>query len=196
MLTATIFSLVGFLVFVGGRFGVFRIYGGELPDTVVLVSEFAAIVLLHDAYFYWMHRGIHHRRVFRIVHRLHHKSRTPTPWAAYSFAPPEAILEASIMPLAALLFPFHELTAYLFLTHMIARNVIGHAGVELFPRWWLDAPILRWITTTTHHDLHHQHGGCNFGLYFTWWDRWMGTEHPRYRARFESAVSFSAAAPD
>ncbi|MEO8115092.1 MAG: hypothetical protein ABI655_11960, partial [Phenylobacterium sp.] len=27
----------------------------------------------------------------------------------------------------------------------------------------------------------------NFGLYFSWWDRWMGTEHPEYLARFAAA---------
>ena len=32
-------------------------------------------------------------------------------------------------------------------------------------------------------------GRYNFGLYFTWWDRWMGTEHPRYHERFESVAS-------
>ena len=28
----------------------------------------------------------------------------------------------------------------------------------------------------------------NFGLYFTWWDRWMGTENPNYHARFAASV--------
>lgn len=88
------------------------------------------------------------------------------------------------MPLAALLIPMHELTAFLFVTHMIIRNVVGHAGTELFPSWWLCTPVLRWITTTTHHDLHHSHGGYNFGLCFTWWDRWMNTEHPEYASHF------------
>lgn len=188
LLTVLVFSLVGFSVYVGSQSGVFRIYSGELPGTGRLMLEFAAFVLLHDAYFYWAHRAMHSRWLFRRVHRLHHKSRTPTPWAAYAFAPPEALLEAAIMPLAALLLPMHELTAFLFVTHMIARNVIGHAGVELFPSWWLRVPLLRLVTTTTHHDLHHSHGGYNFGLYFTWWDRLMNTEHPEYASRFMAAA--------
>jgi sterol desaturase/sphingolipid hydroxylase (fatty acid hydroxylase superfamily) len=31
--------------------------------------------------------------------------------------------------------------------------------------------------------MHHEHAPRNFGLYFTWWDRLMGTEHPDYRMR-------------
>lgn len=188
LLTVLVFSLVGFGVYFGSQHGVFRIYSGELPGTGRLLIELAIFVLLHDAYFYWAHRAMHTRWLFRRVHRLHHRSRTPTPWAAYAFAPPEALLEAAIMPLAALLLPIHELTAFLFLTHMILRNVIGHAGVEMFPSWWLRAPLLRLVTTTTHHDLHHSHGGYNFGLYFTWWDRWMNTEHPEYAIRFVAAA--------
>lgn len=182
--TVVLFSLVGFSVYVGSQADIFQLYGGDGSSGWRLLAEFAAMVLLHDAYFYWAHRVMHTRWLFRRVHRLHHKSRTPTPWAAYAFAPSEAILEAGILPLAALLLPLHEVTVLLFVTHMIARNVIGHAGVELFPSWWLRAPLLRWITTTTHHDLHHSHGGYNFGLYFTWWDRWMNTEHPEYANRF------------
>lgn len=182
--TVILFSLVGFSVFIGSQAGIFKLYSGDVDSSWWLLAEFGAMVLLHDAYFYWAHRMMHTKWLFRRVHRLHHKSRTPTPWAAYAFAPAEAVLEASILPIATLLMPLHEVTVLLFVTHMIMRNVIGHAGVELFPIWWLQAPLLRWITTTTHHDLHHSHGGYNFGLYFTWWDKWMNTEHPDYTSRF------------
>lgn len=186
--TVLLFSLVGFGVYTGSQSGLFRIYGGDLPSLGRLMLEFVAIVVLHDAYFYWAHRAMHTRWLFRHVHRLHHKSRTPTPWAAYAFAPPEAILEACILPFSALLLPMHKFTVLLFVTHMIIRNVIGHAGIELFPTWWLRAPFLRHITTTTHHDLHHWHGGYNYGLYFTWWDRWMGSEHPHYASCFNTVT--------
>lgn len=182
--TVVLFSLVGFSVYLGSQAGIFRVYGGDIPSCGRMLTEFAVMVLVHDAYFYWAHRLMHTKWLFRRVHRVHHKSRTPTPWAAYAFAPPEAILEAGILPLAALLLPLHEVTVLLFVTHMLVRNVIGHAGVELFPSWWLRAPILRWFTTTTHHDLHHSRGRYNFGLYFTWWDRWMETESPEYANRF------------
>ena len=189
--TTLVFSLVGFGVYAGSQTGVFRIYGGELPGASRMLLEFVGLVLMHDAYFYWAHRMMHTRSLFRWVHRLHHKSRTPTPWAAYAFAPPEALLEAGILPLAGLLMPVHELTVLMFLTHMIMRNVIGHAGVELFPAWWLRVPLLCTITTTTHHDLHHSHGGYNFGLYFTWWDRWMKTEHPSYADCFKTVTQYT-----
>ena len=188
LITGVVFSMVGFTTWFLGQFGVFHISNGEISVTR-LALELLVFIVIHDAYFYWMHRSIHDRRWFRRVHAVHHQSRTPTPWAAYSFAIPEAVLEALILPLVTLFLPMHEFTVGLFMTHMITRNVIGHAGTELFPRWWLRVPVARWITTTTHHDLHHATGRYNFGLYFTWWDRWMGTEHPEYAARFAAAVA-------
>ena len=158
----------------------------------IFAVQLAAMIVAHDAYFYWMHRAMHHKSLFRIAHLHHHKSRTPTPWAAYSFASIEAAAEAAFVPAYLLLVstlgaPMYDFAIFIFLAHMIIRNVMGHAGVELFPAGWTRSP-LGWITTTTHHDLHHSQGNSNFGLYFTWWDRWMGTEHPQYEERFEAAA--------
>jgi Delta7-sterol 5-desaturase len=40
-----------------------------------------------------------------------------------------------------------------------------------------------------HQVMHHEHGRYNYGLYFAWWDRWCGTEHPDYRRRLASLIS-------
>ena len=165
----------------------------ETAELTLVAFQFAIIVLAHDAYFYWMHRALHHKRLFRATHLHHHKSRTPTPWTAYSFASLEAVAEAAFMPLFLLItslmgYAYAGFALLLFLWHMIFRNVMAHAGVELFPAGWVDSKWLDWISTTTHHDLHHSHGNSNFGFYFTWWDRWMGTEHPRYKEEFRKSA--------
>lgn len=150
-------------------------------DLVIL----AGIILAHDAYFYWAHRLMHHRRLFKHFHRAHHRSTTPTPWAAYSFAIPEAAVMFLFVPLWLFFVPTPGWVMVTWLNFQILRNAMGHAGFEFFPRWWLDTPLTRWINTTVHHDLHHNGGfNTNYGLYFTWWDKWMGTEHPVYRERF------------
>jgi Delta7-sterol 5-desaturase len=145
------------------------------------------VLVLHDAWFYWVHRALHHPRVFRWAHAVHHKSRTPTPWAAYSFAPAEAIMMALFMPLLLAVMPLHPVVLFLFLAFMILRNAMGHSGIEIHPRCWVDTP-LDLLTSTTHHDMHHQKFTGNYSLYFTWWDRWMGTELPGYKAAFRRAA--------
>lgn len=78
---------------------------------------------------------------------------------------------------------------------MIVRNVIGHAGVEIFPRGFVHGPFHALSTTTTHHALHHRRSDVNYGLYFPWWDRFMRTEHPAYEATFDAVVQGSRISP-
>ena len=84
-----------------------------------------------------------------------------------------------------LILPAHPAAILVFVTHMMLRNAVGHSGYEFFPADRDGKPLFDWMTTVTHHDLHHAHAGYNLGLYFTWWDRWMGTEHPNYLERLD-----------
>ena len=187
LVSVTIFALTGIFILLMVEAGVYRVSEAVPPLWLGLV-EFVAVVVAHDAYFYWMHRGLHTRRMFRRAHLEHHLSRTPTAWAAYSFAPIEGLFEAAFMPLFLLLVPMHALVLVGFVLHQIVRNVLGHMGHELAWPGFTRSRWTGWLTTSTHHDLHHSQGGYNYGLYFTWWDRWMGTEHPRYHEAFETAA--------
>lgn len=135
-------------------------------------------LLLHDAYFYWAHRLMHHPRLYRRVHLLHHKSVNPSPWAAYAFHPLEAIMEAGIVPILLVAMPLHPLAFWAFVTLMLAFNVYGHLGYELFPKKLYTHPLGRWINSSVHHNLHHEKFQGNYGLYFTIWDRLCGTLRP------------------
>lgn len=163
-------------------------YQGQ-PAVAETLAYVGVLLVAHDSWFYWMHRMVHHRRLFRHVHLLHHKSVTPTPFAAYSFNALEAVLEALFVALWVILVPTPFIAMFAFLGIMILRNVMGHAGVELMPSGFADHWFWGLFATTTHHDLHHNGSfNHNFGLYFTVWDRLMGTEHPRYRQIFREVT--------
>jgi Delta7-sterol 5-desaturase len=191
--TIGVYAFVTIFIIWGLRHGVLKSIQGDygLWGNLGLL---AAILVAHDAYFYWAHRTMHHPRLFKTFHRAHHRSITPTPFAAYSFAIPEAFVMALFLPLWQLFVATPGIVLFSFLAVMIIRNAMGHAGFELQPRWWLSTPLTRWINTTTHHDLHHAGSfNHNYGLYFTWWDKMMGTEHPEYHATFTRVVGPNAA---
>lgn len=170
-------------------------FGGDNHPFAYNLMMFALIVFGHDTYFYWTHRAMHTRLLFKTFHRHHHQSTTPTPWTAYSFAVPEALLNAMFIPVWIALVPTPGIVTFSFLTFQIIRNVTAHAGLEIHPRWWLSTPLTSWINTSTHHDLHHAGGfNTNYASWFTFWDRLMGTEHPRYRDTF-ARVTAPASAP-
>lgn len=146
------------------------------------------MILGHDAYYYWTHRALHRPAFFRKMHRQHHRSHNPSPFTAYSFDMGEAALMAVFVVVWPFLVPTSFAVIALFIVHQIARNTLAHCGYELMPARADGRPALDFLTTTTHHDLHHAQPGSNFGLYFTWWDRWMGTENPDYHPAFARAV--------
>ncbi len=191
--TALIFSMVGAGVGLARSHGFTRIYlhVGDY-GWLYLLGSVGAAILLHDAYFYWTHRMLHLPFFFRRYHRAHHRSLQPSPLAAYSFSVVEALVQAGIFPLVLFLIPMHPLAILSWMIFMILKNVIGHSGFELYPAGWLNHRWSAWNTTVTHHELHHRHTRGNFGLYFTWWDEWMGTARSDYAERFAKACSVPA----
>lgn len=145
---------------------------------------FFIMLLMHDTYFYWTHRLMHHPRLFRIFHLLHHRSTNPSPWAAYAFHPLEAVVEAGIVPVFLFTIPIHTIHLPFFFLFMIVYNIYGHLGYELYPAGFSNHWLGRWINTSVSHNQHHQYFKGNFGLYFLFWDRLMGTIREDYDEKF------------
>jgi sterol desaturase/sphingolipid hydroxylase (fatty acid hydroxylase superfamily) len=141
-----------------------------------LPTSFLACLLLHDAWFYWTHRWMHRPGPFRLAHAVHHASRPPTAWAAMSFHPIEALSGAVVIPALVFLVPIHPAVLGLVLLTMTVMGVTNHMGWELFPGALVHSQAGRWLITASHHQRHHEHYRCNYGLYFRHWDRLCGTD--------------------
>lgn len=150
-----------------------------------LPLSFVLALVMHDTYFYWLHRLIHHKRIFRHVHLVHHLSVNPTPWSSYSFHAVEAVLEAGIIPVLAFTLPLYPATIAAFTLASFIINVYGHLGYEIMPRWFRRSVLFGIINTSCHHNQHHRRFRGNYGLYFRFWDRLMKTEHPDYVAEYD-----------
>jgi len=190
ILTVIIFTAIGWLVFMTPIKNYTQVYW-NVDDHSLGYFFFSVVLtlLVHDTYFYWTHRAMHHRLFFNVFHRVHHLSTNPSPWAAFAFHPLEAVVEASIVVLIVFLFPVHPLAIALFLLIMMIYNVYGHLGFELYPRGFSKSTIGKWINTSVNHNQHHQFFKGNYGLYFLWWDRWMRTIREDYDRQFEEVKS-------
>jgi lathosterol oxidase len=176
------FALSATLIFFLYRNGLTKIYPDffAMPRGYFLVS-LVAMVLIHDGYFYWTHRLLHWKPLFRYVHHVHHRSLAPTPWASYSFHPLEAVIAALNLVIYPLLFPVHPLALG---TAFFVQNIydmFGHAGFDGFPRSFMRHRLLGLHNTPIHHDMHHRLMNGNYGHYFNIWDMGMGTELRQYQ---------------
>ncbi|MBV7257893.1 sterol desaturase family protein [Pacificimonas sp. WHA3] len=133
-------------------------------------------LFLHDTWFYWTHRAMHGRRLFPVMHKVHHDSRPPTAWAAMSFHWTESLSGAVLIPALVYVIPIHIGALGAVLAIATFFGVTNHLGWEMFPRRWLDGRFGDIMITASHHHRHHQKYNSNYGLYFRFWDQLCGTD--------------------
>ncbi len=188
-----IYSMLTISIFVGVAITVFSTSLKTYTLRYDLISDYGRLywifslvlmILIHDTYFYWMHRAMHIPSIFKYVHKIHHLSTNPSPWAAYAFHPIEAVFEASVIYLIVFIIPFHTSALFAFLVFMIIYNVYGHLGFELYPKGFNKTWIGKWLNTSVNHNQHHKFFHGNYGLYFLFWDRLLGTIRKDYDSAF------------
>ncbi len=155
------------------------------------VLTFFWMFFLHDTWFYFIHRAMHHPWLFKHVHLIHHRSTNPSPWTAYAFHPLETVLESAILPIIAFTLPVHVSAIIFFFLFQIAFNVYGHLGFEILPKGFHKSGFGKWMNTSTAHNLHHHKFNGNYGLYTLFWDRLFGTVREDYDTTYEQVTSRS-----
>ena len=190
VLTCGIYGIVGVLSWMAVRGDwIHPWFKVRAPGPAWFWLSIVLTIFLHDAYFYWTHRLMHLPRLFPLMHRSHHRSTNPTPWAAYAFDPLEAFVQAGIFPFVLCLYSIPSTSFLIFMAWQITFNVLGHSGFEIYPTWFMDSPLGKFLNTPTNHAMHHQYFKGNYGLYFNFWDRLMGTNHSQYEERFRRVTA-------
>ncbi|TAE25288.1 MAG: hypothetical protein EAZ92_12355 [Candidatus Kapaibacterium sp.] len=145
-------------------------YGWSYEILTVVV-----MVLISDTWFYWSHRAMHHAKVYKYVHALHHKSLDVNPYTSTSFHVIEAVLlTVWILPLGMLM-PVSMAALGVMQVVGTLNNLKSHLGYELFPGFFTFPPF-NMLVTATNHSLHHTQYNGNYGLFFRFWDIVCDTE--------------------
>ncbi len=148
------------------------------------IAMFVVSLVLYDAWFYWGHRLMHTRALYK-HHFWHHRSVAPTVWSNYSDTLPDAFAMQSYYLIAPLVLP---IAPVVLIAHRVWDHVngqIGHAGFEYFADRSTRFPSP--MVCTTFHDQHHEHFRYNYANFFSFWDRVCGTLHPGYDAKVAQA---------
>ncbi len=183
--TSVIFALSGVVMGVMWQLGWTQIYlKMDLYGWFYFFFSLILISVVHDFYFYWTHRWLHIPRVFKKFHAIHHESMTPSPWASFSFHPVEGLIQAAALPLIILIIPVHPVSLIIYLTLMTISAITNHLGFEVLPEN-SETGIGQWLISGVHHTMHHRYYRHNFGLFYTFFDRFFKTEHPNFKQDFK-----------
>jgi len=173
-----VFGIVGVVILILWQNGYTKIYS-DPTDYPLWYFPISIIIfmVLHDTYYYWMHKWMHDSKWLLRFHLDHHKSVNTTVLTSFSFHPVESFFQAIILPVLFVLVPLNILAILIILLLMTFSAIVNHAGVEIYPTNSFFNGFRKHIIGATHHDIHHRHAQKNFGLYFTFWDRLMKTEY-------------------
>jgi lathosterol oxidase len=156
-----------------------------------IVLSFIASMLLFDTWFYWFHRLIHTRPLYRRVHQWHHLTVTPVAWSNNSDRLVDNLFLQSYWVVAHFLIPVAPAVLLAHKLYDQITGVVGHSGFEHGGLWcWPPSPLVG----VTHHDQHHRYFQCNYATHFTLWDRLTGTMHREHDAELRRNIAATAAA--
>ncbi|XP_010596237.1 lathosterol oxidase [Loxodonta africana] len=156
---------------------------GEFPSGwIQLCVSIVSFLFFTDMLIYWIHRGLHHRLVYKRIHKPHHVWKITTPFASHAFHPVDGFLQSLPYHIYPFIFPLHKV---IYLTLYVLVNIWSisiHDGDFHVPK------ILRpFINGAAHHTDHHLFFDYNYGQYFTLWDRIGGS--------FKNPSSFEGKGP-
>lgn len=183
--STVLFALMAALILASYDTGKTLLYTSVEPYGLAYMGlSFVAVLILQDTYFYFVHRLLHHPLLFRRLHYGHHRSRVPTPWTSFAFEPGEAVLQGLFFVGLVFVLPLHFATLMAALLTMTLWSIATHLG---FPLFLLLTPkgVPQGLIGPAHHLVHHQRYTVHYGLYFTFWDRLLGTTDLEYEQRLD-----------
>ncbi len=130
----------------------------------------ATFLMFTDCFIYWIHRGLHHKLLYKTLHKPHHKWKIPTPFASHAFHPIDGFLQSLPYHIYPFLFPLHKITYLCLFMFVNVWTISIHDGDYRVP-WWLRP----FINGSAHHTDHHLLYKYNYGQFFTLWDRIGGS---------------------
>lgn len=137
-----------------------------------LLLSVATFLMFTDCMIYWIHRGLHHRLLYKYLHKPHHKWKVPTPYASHAFHPVDGFLQSVPYHIYPFLFPLHKVVYLILFVIVNVWTVSIHDGDYRVP-----ALLQPFINGSAHHTDHHVLYKYNYGQFFTLWDRIGGSFH-------------------
>lgn len=153
-----------------------------LPSPGRIIRDVLLSLAFTDTTFYWSHRMLHHRLLYKHIHKKHHEFKAPV-GVNTEYAHPLEHLIANIFTTVGgpLLLGSHLLVMWVYVTGRLFETIDAHSGFDLpfLPRW-----LSEYFCGSRMHDFHHEKNvGC-YGTITCFWDWLCGTDKA-YKAHRE-----------
>ena len=168
----TAYEALTYWGFANGYFGFTGLHASPAWFWAWCLLLVIAAPVVHAVHFYFTHRLLHWRPLYRSIHYVHHTNVEVGPWSGLAMHPVEPLVYFSTVVVPWLLAP-HPLVA-LFQIHIAAFSpALGHSGFDKL----LIGHRLGVDSGNYFHYLHHRYFECNYGGSVAPLDKWFGTFH-------------------
>ena len=166
------YEVLSYWGFANGYPGAFGAETGPLLFWAWFVVLLVLTPVIHSAHFYFIHRLLHVRALYRRVHALHHRNVEVGPWSGLAMHPVEHLLYFSTVVVQWLL-ALHPVNALFQIQIAVYYAAMAHTGfdkVKVGERMVIEGGC-------HFHYLHHKYFECNYGGSLVALDRLFGTFH-------------------
>ena len=168
----TAYEAVTYWGFANDYFGVADMESGTMLFWALFAVLLFVAPVIHAVHFYFAHRLLHWKPLYRTVHGIHHLNVEVCPWSGLAMHPVEQVLYFSTVVVQWLV-ALHPVNA-LFQIHIAAFSpALGHSGFEKL----MIGRRLGVDSGNYFHYLHHKYFECNYGGSLAPLDKLFGTFH-------------------
>ncbi|XP_013451995.2 methylsterol monooxygenase 2-2 isoform X2 [Medicago truncatula] len=165
-----------------------------LPSWRVVLTQIIFYFILEDFLFYWEHRIMHTKWLYKHVHRVHHEYATPFGLTSEYGHPAEILFLGFPTMLGPAITGPHLITLWLYTVLRVLETVEAHCGYH-FP--WSPSNFLPLYGGADFHDYHHRvlyTKSGNYSSTFTYMDRIFGTDigYRKLKALKNTGVEYSS----
>lgn len=111
--------------------------------------QFPFFILFTDAFIYLIHRGLHHPRLYKTLHKAHHKWIMPTPYASHAFNPLDGFAQSFPYHIFPFIFPLQKLAYVALFVFINIWTIMIHDG-----EYVADSPFFNGAACHTMHHLY------------------------------------------
>ena len=164
----TFFESITFWLYANGYVPVVQWKGSEL----YILTLGIVTVFWSPLHFYFIHRLLHWRPLYRLAHALHHKNNNPQPWSGISMHPIEHVIYFSAFVLFWFI-PVHPVLIILLGFIQGISPAISHSGFQEVRL----GKHLRIASGDPFHQIHHKYYEVNYGNKPVPLDKLFGSWH-------------------
>ncbi|KAL6466886.1 hypothetical protein MHYP_G00246900 [Metynnis hypsauchen] len=145
----------------------------SMPRWPYLLAQCFGCAVIEDTWHYFLHRALHHRRIYKYIHKVHHEFTSPFGMQAEYAHPLETIILGAGFFIGIMVFCNHVALLWAWVTVRLLETIDVHSGYDI-PLNPLH--LIPFYAGARFHDFHHMNFVGNYGSTFTWWDRLFNTD--------------------